>query len=177
MPISADPDDLLPYVLKIDRGKAVEPVFKLRYLPERKATAVDRLLDAADRCADEERRFTQQSHADGLSAEQIEALIAKAIAAYDRKMELLQQGIAIGLAEIENLQHGDLSVGVPELVPGKLELRDLLTFAELRELAQAVAGEPYLKERERLGFASPRASGPAPSAGPAPAADASTSPA
>jgi hypothetical protein len=142
MPVSADPDDLLPYVLRTDRALPdPKPTFHLRYLVERKSARVDRLIDEA------------------------RAITATDEVSDDRKKELLCEAINIGLAKMTGVRHEGKEVLVGEMSP-----RDHLSLFELWELANAVSGEPYLKEKERLGFASPRASAPASSAGTAPAA-------
>ena len=54
MPLSANPDDLVPYVLITDRDKAAPPTFMLRYLTGAQFAQARRIVKEASDMADDE---------------------------------------------------------------------------------------------------------------------------
>lgn len=136
MPISADPNSTIPYVLITDRKKppAEQTTFHLRFLTDCEVGRYERLAEQHDEAKDP-----------------------------DERAKLANEMIHAGVARWDRLFKWVKGTEKPELVPYSpaVDLTELLTPSEKFELVRAVRDEPFVKERDLKNSESPAPSGPA----------------
>jgi hypothetical protein len=148
VPLSTNPDDLIPFVLELDAERFKDepekaPTFFLRFLSCRKLLEAQRLYREATETPDDEKANATMNAV-----------------------------LAIGVGGWRNLP-----VEYDAARPGDvLDAADLLTPGEKEELARAVCTKPRLTELERKNSVSRSSSPAGSSANTAPATSAATSP-
>jgi hypothetical protein len=147
MPLSADPNDLIPYVLECDRAlpEGERPTFYFRFLTDSENRKAARLILQADK--------ESEGEDDTKAAASLSEAILMALANWER-VKLRGESVPFGARPIS----------------------DVLTSGEMWELAYASRREQIMTEKKRRNSASPSPADPAASAGSAPEPGASTLP-